>query len=289
MSKVTWIASYPKSGNTWTRAFLTSLNGGGCEVNINGLGTITIASATLPFEFATGLRVTDLTEDEIETLRPEAHQFLADKAENDYFLKVHDAYIYTKKKVPMFPADASKGAIYLLRNPLDVAVSWANHCGISIEDSVNALNNGSYSLSVRMPGRGGIVNQLRQRMMTWGEHVMSWVDAREIQVLPIKYEDMKHDTLNTFTKMVKFANLDKTKEEIEGAIEATRFEKLQKQEQEKGFREKRSGCDSFFKSGRSGYWREHLTDEQVNEIIEHNGEVMKCFGYLDRNGNPVEN
>ncbi len=65
MNNVTWLASYPKSGNTWTRAFLTSLMGDACEININGLGRISISSAVLPFEFAVGIRVSDLTEDEI--------------------------------------------------------------------------------------------------------------------------------------------------------------------------------------------------------------------------------
>ncbi len=103
MKNVTWIASYPKSGNTWTRAFLTSLTGDGCEVNINGLGSISIASAALPFEFAVGMRISDLTEDEIEVLRPAVHQFLADKGEKRCFLKVHDAYIQTSKSVPCSP------------------------------------------------------------------------------------------------------------------------------------------------------------------------------------------
>jgi aryl sulfotransferase len=287
MSRVIWIASYPKSGNTWTRAFLTSLNGGGCEVDINGLGSIRIASAMLPFEFATGLRVTDLTEEEIETLRPEVHRFLAERAKNDCFLKVHDAYIYTSKGVPMFPADASKGAVYLLRNPLDVAVSWANHSGISIGESVSALNSCRHSLSVRIPGRGGFANQLRQRLLTWGEHVLSWVDAKEIKVLPIRYEDMKREPLEAFTKIVSFSGLEKTTEEIGRAVEQSRFEMLKEQESKQGFREKAASCGSFFNRGESGYWREHLTEDQVASIIEHNSEVMARFNYLDENGNPI--
>ncbi len=286
MNNVTWLASYPKSGNTWTRAFLTALTGDGCEVNINGLGKISIVSALLPFEFAVGMRVSDLTEDEIETLRPAAHRFLADNAEGRCFLKVHDAYIHTSKGAPMFPAAATHGAVYLMRGPLDVAASWANHGGVSIEQTVNQLNNRKHCLASRAPG-GALGNQLRQRMFTWGGHVESWVDAREIKVLPIRYEDMKADAVKEFIKIARFMELDNTDEEIVAAEKQCRFEKLKKQEAESGFREKLSTCGSFFNRGQSGYWREELTDKQASSIIEHNGDVMQRFGYLDGEGNPV--
>ncbi len=286
MNNVTWLASYPKSGNTWTRAFLTALMGNICEVNINGLGNITIASAMLPFEFATGVRASDLTDDEIETLRPEAHRFLAEMNENHYFLKVHDAYIYTAKEEPMFPTDATHSAVYLLRNPLDVAVSWANHSGITIENSVNQLCNPKQALSQTGPA-GNIGNQLRQRMFTWGGHVESWINAKEIKVLTIRYEDMKADAVREFSRLVDFTELGKTKEEIIAAEEACRFEKLKKQEEEKGFREKRAGCENFFNKGKTGYWKDELTEEQVKKIIDTNFDMMLKFGYIDEDSVPV--
>jgi aryl sulfotransferase len=286
MNNVTWLASYPKSGNTWTRAFLSALTGKECEVNINGLGSISIASAMLPFEFATGLRVSDLTEDEAEELRPLAHQFLADKAEGHYFLKVHDAYIHTKRNGPMFPTGATHSAVYLMRNPLDVTVSWANHSGISIQTAVDQLNDAEHCLSRRAPG-GTLGIQLRQRMFTWARHVESWVDAKEIKVLPIRYEDLKADAVSQFSRLVEFTGLDKTREEVVRAEEQCRFDKLKQQEEEKGFREKRAGCESFFHRGQTGYWKDELNDEQVAAIIETNFDVMQRFGYLDESGNPV--
>lgn len=286
MNNVTWIASYPKSGNTWTRAFLTALTGDKCEVNVNGLGRISIASAALPFEFAVGMRVSDLTEEEVESLRSATHRFLADQVEAHYFLKVHDAYIFTREGVPLFPSEATRNAVYLLRNPLDVAVSWANHSGISIDNAVEQLNNPKQCLAIRS-AKGTLGNQLRQRMFTWAGHVSSWVDAEEIEVLPIRYEDMKADAIAEFTKIVRFCGLDKSDEEITAAEEECRFDKLKQQEEEKGFREKMANCTSFFNRGQTGYWREELTDVQVAAIIETNGKVMKRFGYLDEQGNPL--
>lgn len=286
MKNVTWLASYPKSGNTWTRAFLNALMGDICEVNINGLGSISIASAILPFEFAVGLRVSDLSQIEIENLRPKAHQFLADRTERHYFLKVHDAYIYTEKGEPMFPANATHSAVCLIRNPLDVAISWANHSNITIEESVRQLCNSKQSLAHRSPN-GSLSNQLRQKMGTWSEHVESWVFAKEINVLPIKYEDLKADAVKEFTKLVEFTELGKSKEEIVAAEEQCRFEKLKKQEEEKGFREKRNDTSSFFFKGKTGYWKDELTDEQIKKIIKANSKMMKHFGYIDDNMKPL--
>ncbi|MCP4690443.1 MAG: sulfotransferase domain-containing protein, partial [Desulfobacterales bacterium] len=141
MGEATWLASYPKSGNTWTRAFLIALTGDRCEVNINGLGKISIASSAAPFEFAAGIRVSDLTEDEIERLRPEVHRFLVEMADGHCFFKAHDAYIFTDEGVPLFPTSVTRGAVYLLRNPLDVAVSWANHGNIPLREAVAQLNS----------------------------------------------------------------------------------------------------------------------------------------------------
>ena len=286
MKNVTWLASYPKSGNTWTRAFLAALMGDICEVNINGLGNISIASAVLPFEFAVGMRVSDLTQNEIDNLRPNAHQFLADRTDQHYFLKVHDAYTFIESGEPMFPTNATHSAVYLLRNPLDVAISWANHSNISIEESVRQLCDTNQALSKRNVN-GTISNQLRQKMGTWSEHVESWVFAKEIKVLPIRYEDLKSDAVKEFTKLVEFTELGKSLEEIIAAEEQCQFEKLKKQEEELGFREKSNQTSSFFFKGKTGYWKDELNEEQINKIIKANSKMMLYFGYIDDKMNPI--
>ncbi|HJX72016.1 MAG TPA: hypothetical protein VJ346_08695, partial [Bacteroidales bacterium] len=69
--KIVWLASYPKSGNTWFRIFLTNLlNHTNEPVDINNLYPSTIASSRSLFDEATGLESSDLTLDEIELLRP---------------------------------------------------------------------------------------------------------------------------------------------------------------------------------------------------------------------------
>ena len=124
---IIWLASYPKSGNTWLRIFLTNLRRDAeGPVNINDLDGGPIASDRGLFDNATGIEASDLTSEEIDRLRPEVYERLAAEAKEVLFLKVHDAYTYGADGRPLLSAGGSR-AIYLIRNPLDVAVAFANH------------------------------------------------------------------------------------------------------------------------------------------------------------------
>jgi hypothetical protein len=57
---------------------------------------------------------------------------------------------------------------------------------------------------------------------------------------------------------------------------------MQRQEQEKGFKEKSPSCVSFFYKGEIGSWRNVLNKKQVQTIIRSHKDVMKQFGYLDK-------
>jgi hypothetical protein len=69
--KIVWLASYPKSGNTWLRGFITALlHPGNAGIDINNLYTTTIASSRQLFDELTGVSSADLAPEEIEKLRP---------------------------------------------------------------------------------------------------------------------------------------------------------------------------------------------------------------------------
>ncbi|NJM14882.1 MAG: hypothetical protein HC896_05435 [Bacteroidales bacterium] len=73
-----WLASYPKSGNTWYRIFLSNLlSGKEMPQSINNMYYTAIASSREIFEQATGISSTDLTFDEIDALRPQVFRFIA--------------------------------------------------------------------------------------------------------------------------------------------------------------------------------------------------------------------
>lgn len=286
MKGIVWLASYPKSGNTWFRTFLANfLHDGETPVSINALGGGPIASARLLFDEAVGYDSGELTFDEIDALRPEVYRQWAAEAKETMFCKIHDAYTFLPDGRPLIPVEATTCALYFVRNPLDVAVSFAHHGG-----------HDRFDRTIRQMGRAENSfcevdatesNQLRQKLLSWSEHVRSWVDAPGIRVLPIRYEDMKLRPEETFGAAVRFAGLPDDPGRTGKAIGFSRFEELSRQEAKEGFWEKMPQAKSFFRKGEIGSWREALTAEQAAKLVADHGDVMRRFGYLDTRGDPV--
>jgi hypothetical protein len=278
MNNIVWLASYPKSGNTWFRAFLANLKQDGDKpADINQLNNTRIASAREIFDEAVGIETSVLTFDEVDHLRPEVYQYLSDGAKETRFMKIHDAYTFLPDGRPLVPPSATRAVIYFVRNPLDVVVSFANHSDISLDQSIKRINDETFCFS-NDPKREH--QQLRQRLLSWSGHVCSWTEAPGLDVHIMKFEDMKRNPLDTFTAAVLFAGLDYGPEQIKKALEFADIKELQRQEREIGFKEKAPRCKAFFNKGETGYWREVLTDKQVKSVIKVHKDVMTQFGYL---------
>ena len=282
MGNIYWLASYPKSGNTWMRILLTNyLRNADEPADINSLDGGPIASARQAFDDHVGLEASDLTQDEIERYRPFVYDQISEQAKEPLYLKVHDAFTYTPYGYPLISKTATAGVIYLLRNPLDVAVSFAHHSASSAERMVQKMGEADFAF-VDRPRQ--LYNQLRQRLLTWSGHVTSWVDEPGLRMLVVRYEDLKADTLAGFREVVRFCGLEDDPPRLEKAVRFSQFEQAQKQEKEHGFGEKMAGSDAFFRKGQVGSWREELTPELAQKLIADHAAVMKRFGYLDENG-----
>lgn len=286
VKNIVWLASYPKSGNTWFRVFLSNLFSESSEpASINDLHHTPIASARQSFDEVTGLPSGDLTFEEVDRLRPEVYRFQAREAEDLQFRKVHDAYTYLDDGSPLFPADVSRAAVYFVRNPLDVLISFAYHSATDPEKMIGVLNDPEKAFG-RSPNK--LFNQLRQRLSTWSGHVKSWVDQPNIPVYVMRYEDMRRDPERSFTGAVNFLSLNVGQDEIKAALKKSDLSVLQQQEDQQGFKEKMIRAERFFRKGRPGEWKEVLTEEQVRTVIREHYEVMRRFGYLDEQENVVE-
>ncbi len=281
MRTISWLASYPKSGNTWTRILLANfLHNLDEPIDINNINLAGSISSNRPkFDDLIGLPSSDLTPDEIDTLRPRVYEMAAkEAAEEDHrlFVKVHDAYYNTPLGEPLFPTAVSQGAIYLLRNPLDVAVSYAFHSGqASFEKIVKRMAKPRSS----MAGRGS--NQLRQLTFDWSTHVRSWTENCAFPVHVVRYEDLLRDTVGTFTGMLEFLDLDGADDHarIVKAVEFASMKNLQANEAEAGFSEKHPGTERFFRSGTEGDWKNHLSDELVEQLLEDHKDIMEKYGF----------
>ena len=273
---IVWLASYPKSGNTWLRAVLTNyLREEDGPASINALIGSSIADSRFLFDEHTGLPSSDMTPGELLHHRSRFHELLAAELPRPTFVKVHDACLRTSAGL-LFPRVATAGVIYLVRNPLDVAVSWAHHEQWSIGRTVAEMNRPAADLRARS---GGIAPGLPQPLLTWSGHVTSWLDAG-LPLHVVRYEDLLADPPTAFASIVRFAGLDGNAARLARAIAYARFDRLRAQEECHGFDERQSTAPSFFRAGRAGVWRDVLSPGQVRALVDAHAPAMKRFGYL---------
>lgn len=292
MTRTVWLASYPRSGNTWFRLLLANLSAkDGKPVDINALwGRSGIASARAPFDYLLLIDSGLLTHDEADALRPRVYEELASGAQDDeydepqaappiHFVKVHDAYTLTPKGEPLLAGRrGAEAAIVIVRDPRGVAPSLAAHHGGNIDNAV-AFMKSTKAMYCGREGRQD--NQLRQRFPGWGGHIASWLDQTDIPVHLVRYEDLTADTAGTLRRALAFVGEPADAQDIARAVEFAAFARLQEQEREKGFREApRPGPHGqFFRRGKAGGWREELTPEQVARIEAEHGPMMLRLGY----------
>lgn len=284
MGNIVWLASYPKSGNTWMRILLANyLQNGDEPADINRLGSGPIASARQAFDERVAVEAADLTPDEVDRLRPAVYEQISNDAQGILFMKVHDAFTLNNAGQPLFPEAATQGVLYLVRNPLDVAVSFAHHNAQPVEKTVETMGAAESKYAHR-PDR--LPSQLRQQLLSWSQHVESWLNSG-FNVNVVRYEDMKADTVRRFTDVVSYCELDTDPDRIAKAVQFSQFDSVRKQEQEKGFRERVRQSNSFFRKGAVGSWREELSPELIEKLISDHGPVMQRLGYLSDNEDPI--
>jgi hypothetical protein len=275
-TNLVYLASYPKSGNTWLRIFLGYLIHGK-KFDMNSLGDFSkITSSKKLFTDILGENLSELTPYEISYYRPIVLKQFANNEPQITFYKTHESYSKNAFGKWLLPQNQFVKTVYLIRNPLDVCVSYTHHSG-----------HEDYTKTARKMGinnyttKGGD-EQFSQIINSWSNHYLSWKDNfPNDKLLCIKYEYMVTHTVNTFTDIVNFIGMNYSTEEIITALELCEFSKLKKQEEADGFVGKLSAAKSFFRKGKIGSWREELTNNQVKRIIKDQYLVMKQYQYID--------
>lgn len=275
---IIWLASYPKSGNTWFRLFLNFLYSPSIiHLNINQLNIGRIASSRSLMDQYLGINTSDLTINEIENLRPEAYKMISDKCESEIFLKTHDAWKLNSKGEPIFPPEATRSVLYFIRNPLDVAASFAFHNNTNFDDTIRSMNDSTFGLCMK---ENKLFNQLPQHILSWSEHVNSWVRHSQLPVHVLRYEDMLDQPFHIFTKALDFLNIKYSKSKVNIALQHCTFKNLAFLEGKYGFKEKTINSEKFFRSGTKDDWQKHLTQQEADQIITQHRTTMESFGYM---------
>jgi len=276
-SGIVWLASYPKSGNTWTRVFLHSLikatAGENDTQNINGLGRFTAGlNGKELYEKVLGFQPTNEHRSEIAAARHEVQRRAADLFDGLLFIKTHQALVVDRGTTTI-NFEVTAGAIYIVRNPLDVAISYAHHMGSSIDKVIEIMGTPNAELQVSE-------KQVHEIYGTWSQHVLSWTRKPHQAIYVMRYEDMLAEPEKTFGALARHLLFAPTSVQLAEAIDRSSFDKLKDQEEKDGFFERPERAERFFREGRAGQWKEVLTPQQVDRIVKDHGEQMARFGYM---------
>lgn len=275
-----WIASYPKSGNTWMRLALGVLAAKATTLDIGKPSPLLGSGAADRGVFDRLLDVdsSNLSTEEIYTLLPAMFAASLKDPLHDRFWKTHTAWHLTPDGQPIHPIETTRASLYLVRDPRDVAVSFSHHFNRSLDEAITMMGNPHFCLA---NPTGRLSKQLPQLLMDWSGNVASWLDqARPVPVV-LRYEDMVRDFAPELTRAARACGLPHHPEAIAAAVEATRFKRLHAQEASAGWFSQRNSIRSqFFRRGVAGDWKTTLTPAQAARIEKMHGPIMRRLGYL---------
>jgi len=251
--RIIWLASYPKSGNTWIRTFLANYILG--NVGINELRSFSLSDVRADFYLrAAGGRYDNVSFSDWLRHRQNALRLIHDAREGTHFVKTHNR-IDSIEGLPLIPPALTAAAIYILRNPFDIAPSYARHIGTDLDTAIATMTARNH-VAAAPPG-------IYEVLGSWDTHVDSWTGARGLPMVTVRYEDLLADPKRGFAPIFDFLKITPHPRKLKQTIRATSFASLRQQEDAGGFVERPAGMDKFFHSGRAGGWRETLSDAQV--------------------------
>jgi aryl sulfotransferase len=274
---IIWLASYPKSGNTWVRIFLQQVMGSNEAVSgFPDLNEIPIASNRNLIDHYLGVNSSDLLPEEIREYRPEVYRMLAAESEKLRVMKLHDAFEFISDGTPMFPAEITKSVIYVVRNPLDVAVSYSFHTGKSFQAIIDQMNDPEFALST---ADSRLMSQVPQFIGTWSGHLKSWTRQPYLPVILIHYEKLLDDSAAVFRELLARLEIPFSESQLKSAVDACRFDQLKIMEESHGFREKPIQARSFFREGKKDNYKKYLSLDQIRQVCHAHQDMMIEMGY----------
>jgi hypothetical protein len=273
---ILWIASYPRSGNTWMRIFLyclrKSIVGETSEVvRLDDVRQFERSDVSLPHYERLAGRTLDPMSPVIARLRPKVQMEIAQQNKGIVTVKTHNAFL-SDRGYPIINPQASAGAVYMVRNPLDIVVSYAELRDKSVDQIIE--------LMAKDGSAGWGKDTAYWASGSWSQNVKSWTEPPHPIVLVVRYEDMVAKPAETFGSVAHHLHLAPTEAQLRSAIDMASFPTLQAAEREQGFTERPESARVFFREGRSGQWRERLTSDQISRLVAAHREMMQKFKYL---------
>jgi len=273
MGKIIWLASYPKSGNVWLQSFMYNLF---CDSRQapdpeTVSGFCTPESAAVHFMTLDSRPLSAWSRKEIAARRAEAHKAITELRSDNVFASTRAALVVSGG-APTITMEHTAAAIYLTRNPLDVAVSLAAAENLSIDEAILRLGTeyeteSSDQFAYEYHG-------------SWSTHVMSWTQQRHAGLHLLRYEDLLSVPEKAFAPLATFLGLDSSPERIARAIRFASFAELAEQELKSNHAAHSGRPKSLFRIGKSNQWRDALNADQVRRIVDRHAAQMERSGYL---------
>ena len=285
---IIWITSYPKSGNTWIRSFLTSLLYNNDKENaFSNLDRIKqFPGRSLFKNFVHNFQSID--EVYKNWLNVQSYINLDNKIK---FLKTHHANCLVKN-YKLFDDIESLGAIHIVRDPRNVLTSIKNHLALNDFDEAKKFILSEKEWLGFITSENKTIeddddNKIPTYIGSWKMHYLSWKNQTKNYVL-VKYEDLIKDPYKEFFKisnyLEKIMNTKFNENEIIKAIKQTSFHNMQDLEKKGFFKEYIKAVDNkkikFFNLGPKNDWKSCLNDEIVEEINFKFKNEMEELGYL---------
>ena len=273
---IIWIASYPKSGNTWVRAFLSSyLHSESSEFDLNLINKIgEFPDHTILGKFMDNKDFHNLRE--VSKYWIKVQEFINSKKKIT-FLKTHSAFCQINGNF-FTNSDNTLVFIYIVRDPRNVILSMTNHFGATQEESFKSIVDDNYI----------IYPQLQQKLIpstfvgSWNNHYLSWKNCDSINKIIIKYEDLINDTKNTFKNIINFLSeyteIKNNEEKLINSVNNTQFNNLRKQEDKYGFN--MGQRNKFFHLGKQNDWKNLLDSKIISKINKEFKSEMSELGYI---------
>ena len=271
---ITWLASYPKSGNTWLRCLLGAYwRNGLLDINNNHVASSDGAAAVIQ-------AVAPMPRDPLNIegellLRPAGLMNLRASHKSPFLLKTHFANLTHTNCPPNIPPQLTARAVYMVRDPRCVLPSFSKHFNFGLARSANAMADKHFVI-------GNTDTHCRQWVSSWSQHVASWSSETNFPVAVVKYEDLVADTAGEFRQILEFLGHEIDEDLLQRAVDATDITRLQQAEEEHGFAENDASRSDQFFNGSGTDWRTEITEKWDKRIEDDHGEVMRNLGYLDR-------
>ena len=276
---IIWIASYPKSGNTWVRSLLSAyLYSNDGIFNFDLLKKITQFPSKQYFkkflkDFKDIKKVSDYwiaAQDRINLFN-----------DKPIFLKTHSA-LCTLENNSFTNKNNTKAVIYVVRDPRNLITSLSHHYSMNMEKTYIFIINKQQMTMVSEWGKDdfGIASVLGN----WSTHYKSWKNIKFAPTLVVKYEDLLNNTNNTFKSILNFLSrlmdikIDEKK--IINTVNSCSFEKLVEKEKNEGFDEAVSSKKKFFYLGKKNNWQNLLDPEMEQKTREVFQKEMKELEYI---------